>query len=109
MAGIAQSCYSCGKHGGGAMEYAQPKSSGKTSRFKGVYLDSRRHNHPRPWRVALYHQSRQYRPSGFVASEEEAAREYDRLALEHGRTDCLNFPDEAKTSSKVKFRNGLKL
>jgi RNA polymerase primary sigma factor len=65
-------------------------SKAKTSRYRGVSRDSTSGN----WRVSLYHLGRNRYHSTF-RDETEAAREYDRLAIEFkGNHAVLNFPDE---------------
>jgi hypothetical protein len=66
---------------------------GKTSRFRGVSNDLAR-SLPRPWRVALFVDG-VHCYVGRFATEVEAARAYDRAAIELlGPTAILNFPQD---------------
>lgn len=72
------------------VRYRQGKamSTSRTSKYLGVSLHKQRGT----WSVALMVDGKRFRLNG-LRSEEEAARAYDRLALEHRGTKAfLNFP-----------------
>lgn len=65
--------------------------AGKTSRWKGVYLSPARGGGEQRWRAAIKLQNGKLSLGSF-ANEYEAARAYDRAALEHfGEFAALNF------------------
>lgn len=67
--------------------------------YKGVHKVSG--NRSRPYVARLCVDGLHYRVAAF-ATEEEAARAYDRLAREyHGEFACLNFPEAACGSSSA--------
>ena len=89
--------------GGGRRPKEKEKKSGKSSRYKGVYLDRRaaRVNRPRPWRASI-RINRTTVELGHFSSEESAARAYDRYARQHGPPDMfLNFPNDKPSSKKM--------
>jgi hypothetical protein len=64
------------------------KSKGKSSQYKGVYW----HKKAGKW-MARIGVNRKMRFLGYFTDEVEAARAYDRAALEiYGEFACLNFP-----------------
>ena len=67
----------------------------KSSRYMGVSMDIQEveRNMP-PWRAHLFARGKRF-SSGYFPTEDEAAREHDRLALKYGRTDRQNFSHEA--------------
>lgn len=72
------------------VRYRQGKamSTSRTSKYLGVSFHKQSNN----WSVALMVDGKRFRLNG-LHSEEEAARAYDRLALEHrGAKAFLNFP-----------------
>lgn len=72
------------------VRYRQGKamSTSRTSKYLGVNLNKRRNT----WSAELMVNGKRFRLNGFD-SEEEAARAYDQLALEHRGTKAfLNFP-----------------
>lgn len=72
------------------IRYRQGKamSTSRTSKYLGVSLHKQRGT----WSVALMVNGKRFRKNGF-RSEEEAAKAYDKLALEHrGAKAFLNFP-----------------
>lgn len=65
-----------------------------TSRFKGVCFNPTPFTRATPWRAVIHVDGREFQV-GFFATEEEAARAYDRVASEtRGEWALLNFPDE---------------
>lgn len=70
---------------------ALPKHSQFASRFKGVF--PREYGKDRGWRVQIFSHGKVYRIPGQFKNEEDAARAYDKLALQHhGEFAHLNFP-----------------
>lgn len=69
------------------------KQQGTSSSFKGVYLDKRRSK----WHARITLSGGRHADLGHHASEEEAARAYDKAAVElFGESACLNFPPDGK-------------
>lgn len=66
------------------------KQWGTVSRFKGVYLNRKTGK----WQAQIWCEKKQFR-GRIVETEEEAARDYDRLAVIHaGEFASLNFPED---------------
>lgn len=79
---------------------AMNRPSNNASGYKGV------HQHQGRWRAQVKVNGARYRSASFPTAE-EAAREYDRLALiHHGEFSLLNFPtaqqDEATSCVRIK-------
>lgn len=73
------------------VRYRQGKAikSSRTSKYRGVSFCKKRH----AWTADIQVNGQRFRLGGF-ATEEEAAREYDRVALEQrGSVALLNFPN----------------
>jgi hypothetical protein len=71
------------------------RRQGKTSRYRGVFFNRQPVTAKRPW-WATIGKDRKQRYIGAFATEDEAARAYDRKALElFGEFASLNFPGEA--------------
>ena len=68
-------------------------SKNNKSGFKGVFMCESHRNLSRPWQAKIYVRGEKHH-LGFFSTSEEAAKAYDKKALElHGEFVKLNFPN----------------